>query len=112
MVDDVNKRGVSEMTPQEFVKLRARLSIEIQKLRVQIAQAEAEARLSPVPAELRPASPFEIVPGAVVWLKWEDSFIWVIIKDVPNSDYQCEEFVAENQCFYRLEECFMEKGEN
>jgi hypothetical protein len=71
-------------------------------------QAYADADLAALPAKLRPATPKDIVEGAILWYPHWSEKKWSMVVDVRYPDDQWKAYCADDGCRYGLDGAFVE----
>lgn len=93
--------------PKEFQRLEA-----IQDDIIEAAEAKKSclfdrAQEHPVPKKLRPATPSDVVEGAIFWMPHWDNGKWCIVEEVLNPNSALKAFVWLG-CRYGIESAFVE----
>jgi len=97
------------MTPKEYLLVRESLQIVIASASNLIEQYEDEAREAPLPKNLRPAAPDDIIVGALIWYKHSDgTHYWQVVGDVLHPDDPWKAYCADDGCRYGLENAWVE----
>ena len=97
------------MTPREFqVIQKAQLKI-IDDAESIMSQAELEARDCPLPNNLRPAEPKDIIEGAIIWYKHgDDGHFWQIVEEVMRPNDPFKAYCSFDGCRYGLDDGWIE----
>lgn len=97
------------MNPSEYLKVRDEQRAIIEAADAVIFNAAAAARECPIPANLRPATPSDIVEGAIIWHKnGDDGDFWNIVEEVLRPDDPFKAYYSEDGCRYGLDEAYVE----
>ena len=94
------------MTPEKYVEEKSLLGAEINALRKKIAEMEDEALKSKFPANVRAATPDDIVVGQIIWYR-RDNEHWQVIEEVMKPDDPFKAYCAEDGCRYGLDGAFV-----
>lgn len=97
------------MTPHEYVQIASDLEAAINRLHTLRQVSFDWACGCEIPKNLRPATPGDVVVGAVIWKPdWEDKK-WSIVEKVLQSDDLFKAWVADDGCTYGLHRAFIEE---
>lgn len=97
------------MTPSEYLKIRDDQRAIIEAAEAAIFNAAEAARECPIPTKLRPATPADIVEGAIIWHKnGDDGDYWNVVEEVLRPDDPFKAYVADDGCRYGLDEAYVE----
>lgn len=96
------------MKPQEFLKIQKEQQQIIEKSRAIISKARDEANKCELPANLRQATPRDIVVGAVLWYPRFSGTKWLIIDEVLHPSDAWKAFCADDGCRYGLDGAFVD----
>ncbi len=84
------------MTPRQFVVLRDAYNDIIEQTEKIIADAQELAEGCPVPENLRPATPSDIVEGNILWYPhWAPGRAWAIVDGVDRPDDEWKAYTYE-----------------
>ena len=98
----------SVFTPADFVRVRDKQEAIIGCASIRIYEAWELASTCPVPDNLRPATPEDVVVGAVIWKPdFSGDCKWCIVDEVhnPSDDFKAW---SSDGCRYGLHRAFVE----
>lgn len=97
------------MTPSEYLKIRDEQNAIIEAAEAVIFNAAEAARECPIPVNLRPATPADIVEGAIIWHKNGDAGdYWNVVEEVLHPDDPFKAYYSEDGCRHGLDEAYVE----
>ena len=108
------------MKPEEYLQIEGELGALIAGLQERIDDAMSKASKCPLPKNLRPATPKDIMEGAILWsdlkaLGWDEESIkegelrhWVIVDEVLRPNDEFKGFEGDDGCRYGYEGRFVE----
>lgn len=96
------------MKPKDFLKIRDEQYKIIESSHAIINKARDDARKSDLPNNLRPATPRDIIVGAIIWYPRFSESKWLIVDEVLHPNDNWKAFCADDGCRYGLDGAFVE----
>jgi hypothetical protein len=98
------------MNPKRYLEIKTTMEITIESLRGMIHEALTQASHCPIPANLRPATPADVMEGAVMWFpEWSaDGRQWSIVSSVYDVEDPWKAWMDEDGSRHGLRGAFIE----
>jgi hypothetical protein len=97
------------MIPQEYKILRDTLNHITDNITKVLDAAKNDAGKCPLPENLRPATPSDIIEGAIIWYKHgDDGHFWQIVEEVLWPEDPWKAYCAMDGCRYGLDDSWVE----
>ena len=87
------------MTPQKYAQIKAEQEAVIEAARQKISAALEAASLCPLPENLRPATPADVVEGAIIWKPEWDGKQWSLIEGVDTPADPFHGWTEDGACY-------------